>query len=182
MPPPLVVMILLPLNENTPIVPKAPGGPTAIGGAERLGRVVDDGHAVPRARLEDRVAVGALAVEVDTDERGRQPPGAGPLGELVVDERGVQVPRELVAVDEHRTRARIQHRVRGRHEGERRHDHVVTRADTEHARARGAARPCRSTAPRPPGRRRSSANSRSNASTCGPSGAIQLESNASSSS
>ena len=151
---------------------------------ERLGRVLDrPARRSARARLEDRVPVGALAVEVDGDRRGRQASRPRPArASSSATSAGSRFQVARVAVDEHRPRADVAHRVGGGDEGERR-ARAPRRPDRRRAAAaRGAARRCRSTArpPRPP--RRSSANSRSNASTCGPSGAIQLESNASSSS
>ena len=69
MPPPLVVIILLPLNEKTARSPCAAGRLAAVGRAERLGGVLDERDAVLGAERADRVVVAALAVEVDGDDR-----------------------------------------------------------------------------------------------------------------
>ena len=52
--------------------------------------------------------------------------------ELFVDERGVEVPRGSLAVDEHRPRAQVPHDVGRRHEGERGDENVVAGPDTQH--------------------------------------------------
>ena len=69
-------MILLPLKEKTPMTPKIPGGPAPIGGAQRLGRVLDHRDPMTGADPQDASVVGALAVEVDHYHRLRQ---AAPL-------------------------------------------------------------------------------------------------------
>ena len=176
-------MILLPLNENTPSAPNDPAGRPLVGRAERLGGVLDDRHAVARARRR------GSGPSRRTGRRGRRrctaagsATGARPCGELLLDQAGSRFQVRAVAVDEHRARADVGDRVGRRHEGERRHQHLVARADPEQherevqrggaARQRGRVGARRRT-------RRTRARTRRRA---GPSGAIQLESNASSSS
>ncbi len=126
------------------------------------------------AHLAERVVVAALAVEVDGDQRPHAGAGRAALGDRAVEQRGIDRPRRLVGVDEERRRARVDDRVRARGEGEVRAGDLVARADPEHDQRevqRGG-----------PARQRDrvlDARDRgelaSNASTCGPSGAIQFD-------
>ena len=102
MPPPLVVMILLPLNEKTPARAERAGRPAAVGGAQGLGGVLDQGDPVlvaqgGRARRSRR-----LPVEVDGDHGGREPARPGPAGQLLGHQVGVDGPVGRGAVDEDR--------------------------------------------------------------------------------
>ncbi len=131
MPPPLVVMILLPLNEKTPAAPNEPALRPPVGRPEGLGGVLDERDPVGAARLEQRVVVGALPVEVDGDDGGRQPSPAGPGRELLGDQCDVDGPVGFRAVDQHRRGADVAGGRRRGHEGERRDKHLVSRAHAD---------------------------------------------------
>ena len=66
-PPPPEVITLLPLNENAAMSPSVPtGGP--LGGAQRLGGVLDHRDAVRARAIAASVHVDRVAEEVDDDD------------------------------------------------------------------------------------------------------------------
>ncbi len=123
---------LVAVEREHPERAEAPGGPPAVGGAKCFGRVFDHRHAVRGARREDRLVARALSVEVD-DDRGRGLGAALTISgcELLLDQRGVDVPGVPLAVEEHRAGPRVGDGVRGRGKGERRHEDVVARLHAE---------------------------------------------------
>ena len=131
MPPPLVVMILLPLNENAASSALAPGRPPGVGRTERLGRVLEQEDLVAVADGPQRVVVAALAVEVDGENGPDAAALAPPVGERLVEKLRIHRPGGGVAVDEHRLGAGVADRVRARRERERGADHLVAGADAE---------------------------------------------------
>jgi hypothetical protein len=116
MPPPLVVMILLPLNENAASAPCPPAGAP---------RYVAPRDLVARTHVAQRVVVAALAVEVDRDDGPNPSTGGAPGSDRGVEQLRVHRPR-VVAVDEHRLRGGVADRVRaGRERVGRAHDLVA---------------------------------------------------------
>jgi hypothetical protein len=67
----------------------------------------------------DRIPVGGLPEEVDADDRGGQPPGAGAFVELLLEQGGVEVPARRLTVEEDRLGSDVGDRVGGRDERER---------------------------------------------------------------
>ena len=179
MPPPLVVMILLPLKEKTAHVAERAGRPAAVGRAERLGRILDQRHAVAFA---DRRRSGRSRRTGRTGPP-RSPPRAGvPRARALVSSSRAgpdRCSRSGRRVDEDRARAEIDDGVGGGDERQRRDEHLVAAVRRRARRAPGGARRCRSTERPRAARPTAAANSRSNASTCGPSGATHPDSRAS---
>jgi hypothetical protein len=105
----------------------------AVARTERLGGILDDRHAVLPADRAEPIVVGALAVEIDGHERGDPRAFAGQGDDRLFDEIRIDVPAPILAIDEHRDRADVTDRVRGRRERQRRHQHVVPDVDAEHA-------------------------------------------------
>ena len=136
-------MILLPLNENAATGAERARRPALVERPERLGRVLEDRDAEAPADLEDRIHVGALAVEMDDDDGLRQP-FALAARRAPPRARGIEVPAAALAVEEYRARAEVDDRIDARHEGERRAEDLVARADAEQPQPevhrRGAAR------------------------------------------
>ncbi len=97
--------------------------------AQRLGRILDDGDVVAAADIQNRVEVGALAVEMHRDDGFGQPP----LPRLALDgldhQRRVQVPGGLLAVNEDWPGAQVDDRVGAGGEGEGGDQHLVAGAD-----------------------------------------------------
>ena len=83
MPPPLVVMILFPLKENTPARPNEPGRPAPVGGAQCLGGILHQRDPVPVAQRGEGVVVGGLPVEVDGHQGPGEAAGPGPVVQLL---------------------------------------------------------------------------------------------------
>ena len=107
------------------------GAAAAAGRAERFRGVLDHRHAVARADVEDARVVGALAVEIDGDDRGRLLPRARARGEIFFEQIGIERPRVGRDVHERRRRAHVGDRVGGRRERHRRGDDLVAAADAE---------------------------------------------------
>ena len=174
-------MILLPLNEKMPDAAERARRTTPVRGTERFGRVLDQRHAVLGAVGSDHVVVGALPVQVDHDDRGRQATSGGALAQFVGEQLRTHVPRDRLAVDEAGSSAEVGHCIRRCREGEARNQYIVARGHAAASAVPGAALRCRSTGrprrPIPSARPRS----RSNPSRSGPTGAIQPSSNARSS-
>ena len=85
-----------------------PGADRALGpgAADRLRRVLDDGEPVGARQLDDTVHGRRVAVEMDHHDR------AGPLRNLVLDLKRVEVECRLVNIREHRLGAKAAHRAR----------------------------------------------------------------------
>jgi hypothetical protein len=103
------------------------------GGAQSLRGVLDHGHVERRAGGQDRVVVGALAVQVDGDHRGGQPVLRRPGGERLGEQRGVHLPGGGVGIDERRVGAHVGDGVGGGGEGQRGGEHLVAGSDAEQA-------------------------------------------------
>ena len=127
-PPPLVVMILLPLNDSAASGACEPERSPAVGGTERLGRVLDQDDVVPRAHVGERVVVAAPPVEIDRDHRSHAAAGALARLDRLVEQARVDQPA-VVAVDEERSRPAVDDRVGARGEGQRGARDLVAGAD-----------------------------------------------------
>ena len=110
-------------NENVASVPSEPGRPASVERAGGLRGVLDDRDA-ERLDLRDRRDVAEQVHGEHRARRGRER-GAHGLGRHA---RGLRVD-----VAEHRAGARVDDRLGGRVEGERRDDDVVAGADAERA-------------------------------------------------
>src|SRR4051812_28901168 len=72
---------------------KAARRSTVVCGSERFRRVLDDRNTVLGANFPYRVVVGALAVQIDGDTRGRQRVRALPRAEFLGEHFGIYLPR-----------------------------------------------------------------------------------------
>ena len=172
-PPPLVVMILLPLNDRAASGACGPGAP-AVGRAEGLGGVLDQDDVVPRAHRRRSRRSRSTAVEVDGDHRPDAATGA--LRAAIASSSRLGSMFQLSSQSTKSGRgADVDDRVGGGGEGQREHGTSSPGPTPRTTSARwSAAVPLESArALRAPV---AAANSASNASTCGPSGAIQFES------
>ena len=107
------------------------GGPTSVGGTERLRRIDEDRNAVAVGDRCQSIVVRAAPVEVDRhDRRWRSLTVTDTSLELLLDQIDIDGPR-VVAVDEHGRGTGVHDGVGRRHERERRHEHVVTGTDPE---------------------------------------------------
>ena len=106
-------------------------GPSLVGRPQRFGRVLQHRHLAAAAGVEDRIHVGALAVEVDCDHRARPSSAPDAIGEGFGEERRAHHPGRRVAVDEDGRRAEITDRVHAGDEGEIGDEHLVARPDAE---------------------------------------------------
>ena len=93
--------------------------------ADGLGAVLDHDHVARLAELDDRIHVGALAVEVDRDHRSR------PYAERAAHGVEVHCPRFRLNVAEHRRRTGALDRRHRRHTGVRLSDDLVPRTESE---------------------------------------------------
>ena len=98
-------------------MPKASRFSIAARRAESLGGVLDEGDLIFRAERFDSRIVGALAIEIDGDDRLRELPVLGGVGKRLGEEVGIHIPALSLAVDEDRFGARVVDGVAGRREG-----------------------------------------------------------------
>ena len=108
-------------------MPERPDGLAAVAGAKRFTRILDQGEAVLRGDLPERLELDRVSEDVDRQKRSR----AG--RNRALDRGGVEVERLAVDVDEHRPRAFVERTVRRGYERERRRDHLVAFGDLGHA-------------------------------------------------
>jgi hypothetical protein len=92
-------------------------------GAVRVRAVLDEPQIVARTQFGERVEVGGGAGDVHRDD------GPGPLGDRRLGGDGVDAQRVSVDVDEHRGGVHGEDGAGRRHEGHRRHDHLVALTD-----------------------------------------------------
>ena len=102
-----------------------------------LGAILDHAQAVPRARLNDRVHIGRLAIEMHRDDRGGAPGG----GSRSAASRAAGIERDSgrLDVDEQRLGAGELDRGDGRHRGMRDGQDVIAGADPSARSARTSA-------------------------------------------
>ena len=103
-------------------VAEAAEPPVAEPRAVRLGAILDDPRAVPPRKIEDRVEIGGLAVEMDRHDRGDAPAFGG---ERAGKRRGIEVHRRRIYIDEIRPGARQLDRGHGRDRGMRHGGDVI---------------------------------------------------------
>jgi hypothetical protein len=96
---------------------------TAIDGAERLTRILDEREAVLVRDRAQLVELARVAVDVDRDDRLR------PRRDRSLYRTGIEVQRACVDVREHRDPALVDEAVRAGRERVRRRDHLVSRPD-----------------------------------------------------
>ena len=125
-------MILLPLNDTAAPSPKRARRPIPVGGAERLGRILDEGDSVGSRQRDDR---GRSRRTGRTGRRRRPPWAAGarcdPGRRARPASRSGRHSRSRRRVDEHRGGAEVAHGVDRRREGERGDEDLVVRADAD---------------------------------------------------
>jgi hypothetical protein len=105
--------------------PESAGGPAVQCRAVGLGSVFDDRQAVAGGEREQRAHRGGVPVQVHRDDR------RGARRDCGGDRGGVEAEGDGVDVGEHRGRAGQGDGSCGRGEGERRDDHLITRADAQ---------------------------------------------------
>jgi len=100
------------------------------GGTECLGRVLEDRDAVLGAHGLNARVVGGLAIDIHGEHSGWQSADPRTTLEELRELDRVQIPRERLRVDEDGASAGVVDSERGGPEGHRRHDDLVTRADS----------------------------------------------------
>jgi hypothetical protein len=118
MPPPVQVMILLPLKERTPASGERTDGFFFVERAEGFGSVFDDVDSVVAARFENGIEVGALAEEMNDDESFGKLVDAGAFLEEFGEEVWIEIPGDVIAVDENGFGAFVEDGVATAGEGE----------------------------------------------------------------
>jgi hypothetical protein len=103
------------------------GRATAVGGAESLGGILDEGDAVTLAGIEDGIDVSRLPIEVGEDEGARRPTLPRLAGKELGDEGGISVPTRLLGIDEDGTGTELDDGRSGGDEGESRADDLIAR-------------------------------------------------------
>ena len=83
---------------------------TLVGRAQRLGRILDQRHAILRAGRRDAVHFCVLTIEMHGNQRLRQCAAPRGIREILAHECRVDVARRRLAVDEHGNRALIEDR------------------------------------------------------------------------
>ena len=91
---------------------------TVAGRTDRLGGVLHQRDVVGGADRSDPLSVSDRAVEVDRDHGGRPSAFTVPTGQLLVEEVGVEMPGERIAVDEARPGTQVGDREGARPERE----------------------------------------------------------------
>ena len=112
--------------------PSVPAARSPWRGSERFGGVLHQRDAVIATQPDDRVVVGALAVDVDDDGGRRQTTAPAGSGQRLGQQRRVHVPARPLAVDEHRVGATVDDGVGAGREREARHQHVVAGLHAAH--------------------------------------------------
>jgi hypothetical protein len=77
---------------------EAPGRAAAVASTQHLSRILDYRNPILRADVQQRVAIGTVPVEVNSDKCGRQATVTGALLEFVGYKLGRYAPRSRVAV------------------------------------------------------------------------------------
>jgi hypothetical protein len=110
-----------------------PGRIAFVSRPQRFGRILNHRHAVLPAGGQNRFQVGALAIEVDDNDRFRQPARVGPRRQRFGQQVRVHVPAFPLAVYEGGPAAFIDNGVDAGAEGERGNEHFITRANAGQA-------------------------------------------------
>ena len=106
-------------------------GTALVPGTERFCGVFQHRNAIALAKRQQRVHVGALAIQIDDDHAARQPlRPAGPF-ESTLQRSGRHVPAAGFAIDEDRPRAAIKDGIATADESQRRTKHGVAGLNTQ---------------------------------------------------